>query len=200
MNKTVYAYDDKSYFEKTLTLDSSDISPSGRWNIPARCTEIEPLKEKEGYKIKWNGESWEYEKEEQPEPEPDPTFEELQQQKIREIDAWTRGKITGGFQTDASGEMVTYDSDVDTQITMSRIRANCESERFAELYPNGAPVRGYSQGSKEKNIYMLNAQQIIKWDQDLGVHIGTWKQAGWAKKAQAEKATTKEELDAIVLD
>lgn len=47
---------------------------------------------------------------------------------------------------------------------------------------------------------MLNAQQIIKWDQDLGVHIGTWKQAGWAKKELAEKATTKEELDAIVLD
>lgn len=24
MNKTVYAYDDKNYFEKSLTLDSSD--------------------------------------------------------------------------------------------------------------------------------------------------------------------------------
>lgn len=200
MTKIVYCYDEKNYYEKSLTLDKSDISPSGRWNIPARCTEIEPLAEKEGYKVKWNGTGWEYEQEEQPEPEPEPTFEELQQQKIMEINTWTRGKITGGFQTDASGEMVTYDSDVETQITMSRIRANCESERFAKLYPNGAPVRGYAQGAEEKTIYMLNAQQIIKWDQDLGVHIGTWKQTGWDKKALAEAATTKEELASIVLD
>ena len=200
MNKIVYSYDDKNYFTERLLLDDSDRSPSGRWNVPARTTEIEPPAKKDGYKIKWNGESWEYEEEEKEKPQPEPTFEELKEQKKAEIDAWTRGKITGGFQTDASGEMVTYDSDVDTQITMSRVRANCESDRFAVLYPQGAPVRGYAQGAEEKTIFMLNAEQIIKWDQDLGIHIATWKQAGWEKKAQAEKATTKEELDAIVLD
>lgn len=200
MTKTVYCYDEKNYYEKTLTLDKSDISPSGRWNIPARCTEIEPLAEKEGYKVKWNGTGWEYEQEEQPEPEPEPTFEELQQQKLREVDARTSSKITGGFVSSASGEPVTYDSDKDTQLTMQGIALNVNTELFAEKYPTGCPVRGYAQGAEEKTIYMLNAEQVMNWCADLSMHIGTCKQAGWAKQAEVQAATTKEELDSIVLD
>lgn len=200
MTKIVYCYDEKNYYEKSLTLDKSDISPSGRWNIPARCTEIEPLAEKEGYKVKWNGTGWEYEQEEQPEPEPEPTFEELQQQKLREVDAWTASKITGGFVSSASGEPVTYDSDKDTQLTMQGIALNVNTELFAEKYPTGCPVRGYAQGAEEKTIYMLSAEQVMNWCADLSMHIGTCKQAGWAKQAEVQAATTKEKLDAIVLD
>ena len=200
MTKIVYCYDEKNYYEKSLTLDKSDISPSGRWNIPARCTEIEPLAEKEGYKVKWNGTGWEYEQEEQPEPEPEPTFEELQQQKLREVDAWTASKITGGFVSSASGEPVTYDSDKDTQLTMQGIALNVNTELFAEKYPTGCPVRGYAQGAETKTIYMLSAEQVMNWCADLSMHIGTCKQAGWAKQAEVQAATTKEELDAIVLD
>lgn len=200
MTKIVYCYDEKNYYEKSLTLDKSDISPSGRWNIPARCTEIEPLAEKEGYKVKWNGTGWEYEQEEQPEPEPEPTFEELQQQKLREVDAWTASKITGGFVSSASGEPVTYDSDKDTQLTMQGIALNVNTELFAEKYPTGCPVRGYAQGAEEKTIYMLSAEQVMNWCADLSMHIGTCKQAGWAKQAEVQAATTKEELDTIVLD
>ena len=200
MKKTVYAYDEKNYYEKTLTLDKSDISPSGSWNIPARCTEIEPLEEKEGYKIKWNGTGWEYEQEEQPEPEPEPTFEELQQQKLREVDTWTANKITGGFVSSASGESVTYDSDKDTQLTMQGIALNVNTELFAEKYPTGCPVRGYAQGAETKTIYMLSAEQVMNWCADMSMHIGTCKQAGWVKQAEVQAATTKEELDSIVLD
>lgn len=200
MTKIVYCYDEKNYYEKSLTLDKSDISPSGRWNIPARCTEIEPLAEKEGYKVKWNGTGWEYEQEEQPEPEPEPTFEELQQQKLREVDAWTASKITGGFVSSASGEPVTYDSDKDTQLTMQGIALNVNTELFAEKYPTGCPVRGYAQGAEEKTIYMLSAEQVMNWCAGLSMHIGTCKQAGWAKQAEVQAATTKEELDTIVLD
>ena len=130
---------------------------------------------------------------------PEQPLDELKAVKLAEVDAWTAAKITGGFVSSASGAPVTYDSDVDTQITMSRIRANCENPRFAELYPDGAPIRGYAQGSYVKQIYMLNAAQIIEWDEDLGVHIGNCKVAGWEKKAEVEAATTKEQLDAIVL-
>ena len=200
MTKIVYCYDEKNYYEKSLTLDNSDISPSGRWNIPARCTEIEPLEEKKGYKIKWNGAGWEYEQEERPEPEPEPTFAELQQQKLREVDAWTASKITGGFVSSASGEPVTYDSDKDTQLTMQGIALNVNTELFAEKYPSGCPVRGYAQGAEEKTIYMLSAEQVMNWCADLSMHIGTCKQAGWAKQAEVQAATTKEELDSIVLD
>lgn len=200
MTKIVYCYDEKNYYEKSLTLDKSDISPSGRWNIPARCTEIEPLTEKEGYKVKWNGTGWEYEQEEQPKPEPEPTFEELQQQKLREVDTWTANKITGGFVSSVTGSPVTYDSDKDTQLTMQGIALNVNTELFAEKYPTGCPVRGYAQGAETKTIYMLSAEQVMNWCADLSMHIGTCKQVGWAKQAEVQAATTKEELDAISLE
>ena len=200
MNKIVYSYDDKNYFTERLLLDSSDLSPSGRWNVPARTTEIEPPAKKDGFKIKWNGTAWEYEEEEKEKPQPEPTFKELQQQKLREVDAWTAGKITGGFVSSASGEPVTYDSDKDTQLTMQGIALNVNTELFAEKYLAGCPVRGYAQGAETKTIYMLSAEQVMNWCADLSMHIGTCKQAGWAKQAEVQAATTKEELDSIVLD
>lgn len=200
MNKIVYSYDEKNYFTERLLLDDSDRSPSGRWNIPARTTEIEPLAKKDGYKIKWNGESWEYEEEEKEKPQPEPTFEELKEQKLMEVNSWTAGKITGGFVSSVTGAPVTYDSDKDTQLTMQGIALNVNTELFAEKYPAGCPVRGYAQGSETKSIYMLNPQQVMNWCADLSMHIGTCKQAGWAKQAEVQAATTKEELDAIVLE
>ena len=80
----VYLYDDKSYFKEAIVLDDSDKSPSGVWNIPGRCVLVEPPEKLEGYKIKWNGGTWEYEEEEkEPEPEP-PTFEQSKALKLRE--------------------------------------------------------------------------------------------------------------------
>lgn len=200
MNKIVYSYDDKNYFTERLLLDSSDLSPSGRWNVPARTTEIEPPAKKDGFKIKWNGTAWEYEEEEKEKPQPEPTFKELQQQKLREVDAWTAGKITGGFVSSASGEPVTYDSDKDTQLTMQGIALNVNTELFAEKYPDGCPVRGYPEGSDTKQIYMLSPAQVMQWQADLSIHIGTCKQNGWAKQAEVAAAKSKEDLDAIELD
>lgn len=200
MNKIVYSYDEKNYFTEKLILDDSDRSPSGRWNVPARTTEIEPPAKKDGYKIKWNGSDWEYEEEEKEKPEPEPTFEELQQQKLMEVNGWTANKITGGFVSSVTGEPVTYDSDKDTQLTMQGIALNVNTELFAEKYPTGCPVRGYAEGAETKSIYMLNPQQVMNWCADLSMHIGACKQAGWAKQAEVQAATTKEELDAIVLD
>ncbi|WP_307745987.1 hypothetical protein [uncultured Phascolarctobacterium sp.] len=128
------------------------------------------------------------------------TLDELKAEKLMKVSVWTAEKITGGFVSNASGEPVRYDSDIDTQITMSRIRANCENPRFAELYPNGCPVRGYPQDSDVKQIYMLTAEQIIEWDEDLGIHIGNCKTAGWDKQNKVKAAQTKEELDAIELN
>ena len=92
--KNVYRYDEKGYFEHKVVLDDTDRSPvSGNWQIPAYCTEVEPPSTKEGFKIKWNGEGWEYEedtKDKEPELEK-PTFEELKQQKIQEL-KWERDR------------------------------------------------------------------------------------------------------------
>lgn len=49
----------------------------------------------------------------------EPTLAELKESKLSEIDIWTERKITGGFVSECSGETVTYDSDRDTQNTVS---------------------------------------------------------------------------------
>lgn len=120
--------------------------------------------------------------------------------KLAEIDAWTAAKITGGFVSNASGEAVTYDSDKDTQLTMQGIALNVNTELFAEKYPDGCPVRGYPAGSETKQIYMLTPAQVMQWQADLSIHIGTCKQNGWAKQAEVAAAESKEELEAIVLE
>lgn len=59
MNKIVYQFDEKKIFKTKLLLDDSDLSPSGKWNIPADCTEIAPPAKKENYVAVWNGTAWE---------------------------------------------------------------------------------------------------------------------------------------------
>lgn len=134
-----------------------------------------------------------------PPPNQEYTFEELKAQKLELVDAWTSNKITGGFVSSATGAPVTYDSDKDTQLTMQGIALNVNTELFAEKYPTGCPVRGYPEGSDTKQIFMLNPEQVMRWQADLSMHIGACKQEGWAKQAEVQSATTKEELDNIVL-
>lgn len=129
-----------------------------------------------------------------------PTIDELKAIKLSEVDAWTEGKITGGFTSECSGELVRYDSDKDTQLTMQGIALNVNTDRFAVEYPTGCPVRGYADRSAVKTIFYLTPEQVFEWCADLSTHIGTCKQAGWNKQAEVNAAQSKEELDAIILD
>lgn len=135
-----------------------------------------------------------------PPPNEEYTFEELKAQKLELVDAWTADKITGGFISQCTGSPVRYDSDKDTQLTMQGIALNVSTERFANEYPLGCPVRGYKEGETEKTVQYLNAAQVYTWCADLSSHIGACKQQGWIKQAQVEAALSKEDLDAIILD
>lgn len=211
-------------------LDPLETKAQGKniYLLPANATFTAPTEPQDGYVNVWNGTAWEQVEDNRgveywlpdegygtpahemaelgPLPEgatttaPEKTLDELKADKLAEVDAWTEAKITGGFVSNASGEPVTYDSDKDTQLTMQGIALNVNTELFAEKYPTGCPVRGYAQGAEEKTIYMLSAEQVMNWCADLSMHIGTCKQAGWAKQAEVQAATTKEELDAIVLN
>ena len=132
--------------------------------------------------------------------EPEPTLEELKAIKLSEVDAWTESKITGGFISECTGEIVRYDSDKDTQLTMQGIALNVSTERFKNEYPDGCPVRGYKEGETVKTIQYLNASQVYTWCADLSSHVGTCKQQGWSKQAEVAAALSKDELDAIILD
>lgn len=125
---------------------------------------------------------------------PSPDLETLKADKLETISRWTEEKITGGFVYDG----VTYDSDIDTQITMQGIALNVHTEQFATEYPEGCPVRGYDAGSSEKTIHMLSADEVMGFCAALSMHIGTCKQIGWILQNQVEAATTPEELDQIV--
>lgn len=196
--------------------------------LPANATFTEPTEAQEGYVNVWNGEAWQEVEDNRgveywlPEdtygaparemkelgtlPEgatttaPEKTLDELKTDKLAEIDAWTAAKITGGFVSNASGEAVTYDSDKDTQLTMQGIALNVNTELFAEKYPDGCPVRGYPEGSDTKQIFMLNPEQVMRWQADLSMHIGACKQEGWAKQAEVQAATTVEDVNAVVLN
>lgn len=125
---------------------------------------------------------------------------ELKTEKLRAVDNWTAAKITGGFISECSGAPVRYDSDKDTQLTMQGIALNVDTALFKEKYPNGCPVRGYAEGANEKSVFMLNPEQVMRWQADLSIHIGDCKQAGWQKQAEVQAAQSKEELEAIILD
>lgn len=131
---------------------------------------------------------------------PEATLDELKAAKLAEVNTWTESKITGGFVSEATGEAIIYDSDVETQITVSRMRANCENQRFAELFPEGMECRGRRSADAAKEVFMLQPAEIICLDEDLGIHIRKCKIDGWTKQAAVKAAQSKEELDKIILD
>lgn len=86
--KLVYTYDDANKYTGTKTLDWTDRSPiSGNWQIPAGCTEMEPLAEKEGYDIIFTGEAWAYQELPQEPEKPEPTAAERKAQAADAITA-----------------------------------------------------------------------------------------------------------------
>lgn len=88
MEKKVYIYaDNGNEYTGSLVLDDSDKSPSGEWNIPRFCTEIEPPVEKEGFLRVWNDINWEYKEIPKESSEPEPTLDELKASKIDEMKA-----------------------------------------------------------------------------------------------------------------
>lgn len=131
-----------------------------------------------------------------------PTIDELKAIKLLEVDNWIADKITGGFISECTGKPVRYDSDRDTQNTVSSDLNTIylSPEKFNENFPNGYPMRGYPENANIKQVYFLTKEQLLQWNVDLGLHRGTCKQNGWIKQAQVEAALSKEDLEAIILD
>ena len=130
---------------------------------------------------------------------PAPALAELKKAKLKEVDSWTERKITGGFVSSCTGAPIRYDSDKDTQLTMQGIALNVHTNRFAVEYPNGCPVRGVAKGAESKSVYWLTPEQVMQWMADLSMHIGSCKQAGWAKQAEVDACKSVDEVNAITL-
>lgn len=83
--------------------------------------------------------------------------------------------------------------------TRQGIALNVSTPLFAEKYPNGCPVRGVAEGAEGKSVYWLTPEQVMQWLADLSLHIGTCKQAGWAKQAEVEACKTVFEVDSVTM-
>lgn len=126
-------------------------------------------------------------------PVEEPSFQQLKDRKLQAISDWTEKRITGGFKYND----VTYDSDLDTQITMQGIALNVHTPTFTEKYPEGCPVRGYDAGSSIKTVHYLSADEVLGFCAALSMHIGQCKQDGWLLQNRVLNAKNKEELAAI---
>lgn len=113
-----YLYDENKYYkgEQSCQIDplESEIAGHDVYLLPGDCTWVEPLSEKDGFKIKFNGTAWEYE-EIIPEPEPEPhvpTEEEKRQQEIWELKqklSETDYKIIKCSEAQMTGSEMPYD-------------------------------------------------------------------------------------------
>lgn len=198
--KKVYIYsdDDREYIE-SLILDDSDKSPSGKWNIPRFCTEIEPPIEKEGFLRVWNDSNWEY-KEKQKEPvEPEPTLEELKENKLSEVkqefakkrDAVRFVKVddinTYGF--DCASEDITNFLAAYTALTNNVAKSSTNTTMY-KVWIN----------ETDKGIVELNLEQMNKVFDT--VRSSQFKAYAWLEQIQTkiEGCQSKEDLEAIVLE
>ncbi|HJG04689.1 MAG TPA: hypothetical protein K8V99_08940 [Megamonas funiformis] len=195
-NKKVYIYADNEY-AGSLILDDSDKSPSGAWNIPACCTEIEPPVEKEGFLRVWNGINWEY-KEIKKEPvESELTLEELKENKLleakrvfvqkRDAIRWVQVDETHTYGFDCASEDITnflaaY-TFLDTQVeksntTMYKVWLDKENKGIVEL--------NLEQMSKVFDIVRNSQFETYAWLEQIQTKI--------------EACQSKEDLEAIVLE
>ena len=107
--KKVYIYSNNgNEYVGDFTLDESDKSPSGRWNIPAYCTEVEPLEYKEGFLIVWNGTAWEYKEAPKEPTELEPTLVELKFLKFEEMKAERDYREVQAIEY--NGKLIDYDA------------------------------------------------------------------------------------------
>ena len=85
-----YRYDSNGLYIGAIPcqLDPRATKEAGEevYLLPANSTLAEPLKEKEGYNVIWNGEAWEYVEIPKPPEPPAPTPEEITEQKLAELD------------------------------------------------------------------------------------------------------------------
>lgn len=112
-DKYAYRYDENGYFQEKIECQIDPLASIAEgvtvYLMPAMSTDCEPLPEKEGYKVKFDGEKWIYE--EIPTP-PGPTPEELIRREIEELKAQlsaTDYKIIKCSEYSLNGQELPYD-------------------------------------------------------------------------------------------
>lgn len=174
----IYNYDDDGNF---INSQVALVDEFGKEILPENATFEKPLEEKEGYKVKFNGNAWIYEKIPQP---VEPTLEELKEQKRIEINQARDEAEQGGFEYLGK----TFDSD-----PISCIRMMGASQSLA----NAPAETTITWTCHDNSTIDLNGTQFSGLVVALATHSNTCHQKATTLKAQIDAAKTKEELDKI---
>ena len=115
---------------------------------------------------------------------------------VQRIQSGAKAAYIGGFYSDASGEMLYYDSDEDTQKLISNIynrtkESDWETKvRYPGVAPAGkAPIRARPNSDSpetEKEIQLLDALQLKKLMDDMDDAFYTVKLKVWRKQAEIQ--------------
>lgn len=198
--KKVYIYaDNNNEYTGSLILDDSDKSPSGKWNIPGFCTEIEPPVEKVGFLRVWNGTAWEYKEIPKEPAEPEPTLEELKENKLleakqvfaqkRDAIRWVQIDDINTYGFDCASEDITNFLAAYTALTNNVAKSSTNTTMY-KVWIN----------ETDKGIVELNLEQMNKvFDK---VRNSQFEAYDWLEQIQTkiEACQSKEDLDAIVLE
>lgn len=152
--------------------------------LPENSTYLEPLTEKEGYKVKFKGENWIYEEIPQP---PNPTLAELKLAKRSEINAARDQAEQGGFEY--MGKI--FDSD---PISCQRISCAAQAMQMAIMSEEVPTITWTCQ---DNSTIDLTAQELL----GLVVALAEWSnkchQKATGLKAQIDACESVEELELI---
>lgn len=176
---TIYNYDDDGNFINSQVALVDDL---GNEILPDGATYLKPLEEKEGFKVRFNGDEWVYEEIPQ---QPVPTIDELKVLKRAEINQARDNAEQGGFEY--MGKV--FDSD---QVSCIRISTAAQAMQYAD---DTATITWTTQ---DNSTIDLNKSQLM----GLVVALAQWSnvchQKATSLKAQIDACASKEELDKIV--
>jgi hypothetical protein len=133
-----------------------------------------------------------------PKPAYVPTLDEEAAMKLAELDQDAANTNIAGFYSAASGTLLFYDSDVETQKQLDGIiqrttQADWTTKvRYPGVAPSGkAPVRGKPQATSPdslKEVQLLDADQLKTLVDDLDSHLFSVKARIWQKQAEVKVA------------
>ena len=138
---------------------------------------------------------------------PEMPIETARRLKNDQIDRYAAVAYTKGFYSEASGAVMWYDSDEDTQKLIAGIYQQTKESDWATLVryegvaeAGFAPMRARpraSDSSAAKTVLLLSAEQIKTLVDDLSAALFTIKKNVWEKKALVAAATTSAEVLAV---
>lgn len=137
------------------------------------------------------------------------TLVQAQTAQLAVLNAAAANAYVAGFQSSASGALLWYDSDVDTQtvinrqyqIALSNPTVYAATTFFAGATVGTTPIRAKTSqkaADSTKTVQYLTASQMVQLGNDLATAWSTIKAHLWAQQAAVNTATTVTAVEAIV--